>query len=138
MLGRRSGLIMINLSRKQAGFTLIEVLVALIILAIALVAVMKVTHSVVYTTDRVRQQSISRWVAMNVLSEMQIGLQSLPTGQQTVSGEADMLGNEWSWESGIAQGGSDIYERVYINVFSNSKRVGHLEGFVMRAKTHAT
>jgi len=124
------------IKNKQQGFTLIEVLVALIILAIAFLAVMKVMHDTVRNTDHVQQKLISRWVAMNVLTEMQVGLQSMPAERQVVSGDTRMYGRQWSWDSNVVRAGSDFYQRIAINVYTNKQRITYLEGFVLKGKRH--
>jgi len=116
---------------KTQGFTLIEVLVALVILAVALLAVMKVTRDTVFDTDYVQKKMASRWIAMNVLSEMQLGLKAAPVKQKTVFGQTTMLGTHWSWRSGVVLKTSAGYRRVYVSVFKNGRQVNRLEGFLM-------
>lgn len=118
------------------GFTLIEVLVALIILAIVSLAVMKAMRDSIYDTEHVQQSFIARVVAMNVLSSMQVGLQAEPIDGSMVSGATVMLGQSWSWQAGVVEGRSNYYQRIYIDVLTNQQHFAHIEGFVIKGKTN--
>ena len=54
---------------RARGFTLVEVLVALAVLAIALAAVMRAMAQAVDTTVSLREHSVALWVAQNRLME---------------------------------------------------------------------
>ncbi len=66
--------------RINKAFTLIEVLVALLIIAIACAAVIRAMTQGVRTTSHLQSAIVSRWVATNVLAELQNGL--LPSLRQ--------------------------------------------------------
>lgn len=79
------------------GFTLVEVLVALAIVAIALVAVVKITGQSVRETAKLKEKIGAHWVAMNVISEVQAGL--LKTDDISYrDGHEKMLGQVWRWQ----------------------------------------
>ncbi len=54
------------------GMTLIEVMVALVIVAVALSAAIRSVNAGVVNTDYLKQKSIAHWVAMNEVAEQQI------------------------------------------------------------------
>lgn len=67
--------------RADAGFTLIEVLVALVIVAIALGAGIKAAGALTYNAERLSQVSSAQWCAENLLTELrltQLAQQQLP------------------------------------------------------------
>ncbi len=113
------------------GFTLLEVLIALVIIAIALVAVELAVERSVHDTDRVREKMAAHWVAMNVISRMQVGLLAPPL-DASHSGDSPMLGREYEWTSGIDQKGNGYYERVYVDVKRKDIPgiIEHLIGFI--------
>lgn len=84
--------------RKNNGFTLIEVLIALIIIAIALTAVIEATTASTRATIRTRDVMSAHWVGMNIISEIQTGIMKMPEADSPVQGESSMLGKEWHWE----------------------------------------
>lgn len=55
-----------------AGFTLLEVLVALFILAIALAAIMRNLTNAITTTGALRDRTMALWVAENRLSRVEV------------------------------------------------------------------
>jgi general secretion pathway protein I len=65
------------------GFTLIEVLVALAIVAIALGAVLRAIGALAADTDSARQHLLALWSADNALGAVRISSLWPPTGQTT-------------------------------------------------------
>lgn len=84
--------------RCTEGFTLTEVLVALLVLALALVALQ--VRSARYLEDAVylRERSVAGWVAHNQLTLLRLSAQMgapLPSAAQ--SGSVQMAGQTWYW-----------------------------------------
>ena len=77
-------------AKNSNAFTLIEVLIALFIIAIALAAAIQATNQSVRATRHVRNTTIAHFVAMNVLSEIQVGLLPVPTGDTPTDGKTKM------------------------------------------------
>ena len=71
-----------NAPRAAAGFTLIEVMVALAIVAIALAAGSRAASSVVDTSQRLNDVVLGQWCADNQLTEMRL-LDQLPAFGKT-------------------------------------------------------
>lgn len=116
---------------KNNGFTLIEVLIALLILAIALTAAILAVQTSIRSTDRVYDKLRAHWVAMNVISSMQVGLIPPPTDTPQ-DGESNLLAKNYRWTTGIDQPSNGAYERVYVDVrlSGTSARLVHLIGFL--------
>ncbi len=70
-------------THRTHGFTLIEVLIALAIVAIALGAVMKAIGALSMNVDTARERLLALWSADNALSEVAIGQQWPAPGQST-------------------------------------------------------
>lgn len=80
------------------GFTLVEVMVALAVVAIALPAVLVALYQHVDATGYLRDKSLAQLVAANKLEELRIlsrAGQSLLQGQD--SGVSPMAGRDWHW-----------------------------------------
>ena len=78
------------------GFTLLEVLVAMVILSISLMAAIKVVSSVTNSAIYLQDKTIAQWVAMNKLTEMRLAKQLPKEGKS--NGEEEMAGRTWRWD----------------------------------------
>ena len=91
------------LNRKAAkGFTLLEVLIALSVLAIALGAIIQ---SVAATTNNVgylRDRTLAHWVAMNKVVELQVGTNDWPALGNT-DGTYELANYEWYWKVSVVE-----------------------------------
>jgi general secretion pathway protein I len=59
--------------RRVAGFTLLEVLVALAVLAIAMGAIINAATQSIASTAYLRDQTFASWVALNQVNEQIAG-----------------------------------------------------------------
>lgn len=82
--------------RLQRGFTLLEVLVAVAVLAVAMGALIKGGADAARKTAYLRDKTIAHWVGMNRVAEVEIAGAWPDTG--TSKGVEEMAGREWHWE----------------------------------------
>ncbi|ALP54305.1 hypothetical protein Tel_14770 [Candidatus Tenderia electrophaga] len=80
---------------KQRGFTLLEVLIALAILAVALAAAIKGISSHVGNISYLKERSLAHWVGMNALTELRVSGRYPSAGE--IKGDESMAGREFSW-----------------------------------------
>jgi general secretion pathway protein I len=81
--------------RREAGFTLVEVLVALVIVAFGMGALLAALTSSADTATRLRDKSFAEWIALNRISELRLRDQPPPTGD--ASGDIEYAGGRWRW-----------------------------------------
>jgi general secretion pathway protein I len=84
----------------ERGFTLVEVMVALMVIAIALPALLKALYQQIDGTAYLRDKSIAQWVATNKLAENRIQLARndvLYRGER--NGITRMADRDWFWWS---------------------------------------
>ncbi|WP_294058427.1 type II secretion system minor pseudopilin GspI [Sphingomonas sp.] len=74
---------------SDAGFSLVEAMVALAILAIAAVGLTRTVESHIDSTRGLERRAAAAWVAENRIAELRLGLDS-GAGQQV-----EMMGQEW-------------------------------------------
>lgn len=82
---------------SQKGFTLIEVLVALVVLAIALFAVVMATTRNSQNAAYLQERTLAQIVGLNIYSELELGLIKIPPDHETQQGTREMLGKTWYW-----------------------------------------
>ena len=83
-------------SHRQSGFTLIEVLLALSVIAIALTALLKAISQNVETSRRIKEKTVSHWIAMQAVSMVQLNLLQINQSQETTQ-DTTMLNEHWYW-----------------------------------------
>ncbi|MHB1567271.1 MAG: type II secretion system minor pseudopilin GspI [Acidiferrobacter sp.] len=75
--------------RNARGFTLLEVLVALFILAIALAAIMRNLSDAITTTGALRHRTMALWVADNRLAHIETVSKWPALGRRTTTARED-------------------------------------------------
>ncbi len=89
-----------TVAAQISGFTLIEVLIALAIIAISLTAILKVTAQNIEHTQRIKEKTISHWVAMQGVNLLQLNLIQATPSQES-SQVTVMLGQKWYWRAKV-------------------------------------
>ena len=88
--------------KRQPGFTLLEVLVALAVLAIAMGAIISAATQSINTVADLRDQTFASWVALNQVNQLLLDAKPWPNeGSRT--GKADLAGRAWRWEARFAK-----------------------------------
>jgi len=106
---------------RQGGFTLMEVMVALAIVAIALAAIIKGSSEMTANAAYLRDRTMANWVAANVLTELQItGIWETDTRR----GVETMGGSDWDWEARISTTDNPTLRRVDVRVFAAEDEPG--------------
>ncbi|WP_339671095.1 type II secretion system minor pseudopilin GspI [Dasania marina] len=84
---------------KQRGFTLIEVMVALFIVATAVSALMLKMMSLVDDTIYLDQKTVAQWVALNQIELQRISNKNSNTVlKDEKSGQEEMANRTWYWK----------------------------------------
>lgn len=105
--------------RSSRGFTLVEVLVALLLVALALAALVRTAGTEARNLATLRDATLAQWVASNVIAEARLQ-QVLPTTGRS-EGQADMGGVRWRWRMVVQ--GTDLPEvrRMDVQVFADGQ-----------------
>jgi general secretion pathway protein J len=83
--------------RASRGFTLVEVLVALMIVAMGLAALMVAVSGTARTSGYLRDKTLAQWMALNRLSEVRLNLSQF--GQNTDTGELNFANRTWHYDT---------------------------------------
>ena len=119
---------------SQCGFTLLEIMVALAILAISLGAIIKAAAESVATISYLRERTIASWVASNKINEILLQ-QDLPNfGSQ--QGNVTMAGAEWRWQVKVSSTSDQDLRRLDIAVGTSDSAtpISELTAFVGRSQ----
>ena len=118
---------------RRNGFTLVEVLVALAIIAIALLAALRVAGAGTSSVGELRARLLAGWVAENVLAEQRARGEWPPPG--ILKGSQRQGGLEFAWREEVITTPNAAFRRVDIRVFAadgEAHSLAHLVGFVVR------
>jgi general secretion pathway protein I len=88
--------------RCACGFTLIEVLVALAIVAVGMAAVLGAVGSSADTATYLREKTLAEWIALNQVANAR--LQTQPPTKGSSEGELDYAGRHWRWHQDVSDG----------------------------------
>ncbi|MCW8826804.1 MAG: type II secretion system minor pseudopilin GspI [Gammaproteobacteria bacterium] len=102
------------LSNAQRGFTLLEILVALAILATAMGALIKGGSESASTASYLRDKSYAHWVAQNRVVELQLTKKWLSPGSH--KGISQMAGEEWFWNIKASKTFDAAVQRIDVEV----------------------
>jgi len=98
---------------RQCGFTLIEVLVALLIVATALGTAAKVTISAATNGSALTDRTAAQWVGLNQLATLKLR-RAFPVRAE--SGKEEMMMRTWIWQQKAEATPDDRVLKVTIDV----------------------
>lgn len=101
--------------RAQQGFTLVEVLVALVVVAIGLSALMVAVSGTARTSGYLRDKTLAQWIALNRLAEVRLTVNKLAQSSSATNGdkgEVQFASRTWHYDT-----------RYYDTQFQSMKRI---------------
>lgn len=117
---------------RALGFTLVEVLVALAIVSIALLAALRAAEQGTSNAAELRARLLAGWVAENLLAEHRARGDWPPLGIQRGTEHQGSL--DFSWRAEIIATPNAAFRRIDVFVFDAPAQVhalAHLTGFVV-------
>jgi len=96
------------------GFTLIEVLVAIVVVALGIGALLTTLASAADTISRLREKSFAEWIALNQIATLRLSGSQAATG--VTRGTVDYAGTRWQWEQEVTDPGVAGILRVDVRV----------------------
>jgi len=104
------------MSKKQKGFTLLEVMIALFIVAVALGGVIKVMGNAAANSSRLTSRTFAQWVALNQIAKLQINKEWPSLGEK--KGNDEMAGQKWKWVQKAVKTEDENIKRIEISVWN--------------------
>jgi len=103
-----------RVERPAPGFTLIEVLAALVIVALGMLGVIEAVSQQARNGAYLREKTIAHWIAMNVVTEQR--LQPAPPPVADSSDDVEFAGQRWRWSMRDTQTEVQSLRRMDVSV----------------------
>jgi len=101
-------------SSKIRGFTLLEVLIALTILGLSLLAMAGKMGRMLNAANTMRDYTYASWIAHNKITELRLA--NVVPEVSTSSGELEYAGTEWAWRADVLESPVENLYRVNVTV----------------------
>ena len=101
-------------NRKSAGFTLLEVMIALIIVGLTLLAMAGKMGRMLNAANTMRDYTYASWIAHNKITEMRLA--NVIPEVSSSSGEIEYAGVDWAWRAVVSETGIDNLFRVDVTI----------------------
>jgi general secretion pathway protein I len=99
---------------RTRGFTLIEVLAALVIVALGMLGVIQAVTQAARNGTYLREKTLAHWIAMNVITERR--LLAAPPDVAESSEDVEFAGQRWRWTMQVTQTEVESLRRMDVSV----------------------
>jgi general secretion pathway protein I len=106
--------------RRARGFTLVEVLVALMIVAMGLAALMVAVSGAARTSGYLRDKSLAQWIALNRLSEVRLNVNK--SAQNADTGELKFANRTWHYDTRYFDTSITSMKRIVVRVYAGDAK----------------
>jgi general secretion pathway protein I len=117
-----------HLRYRASGFTLIEVLIGLLVLALALMALSRTAALQVNAFGDLRERTLAGWLAADILAETRLGTPFPATGKS--DGQRRFGGRDWRWEVEVQSTPVATLRRLDVRVYTAIDRKAPLVDLV--------
>jgi general secretion pathway protein I len=116
--------------RSRSGFTLLEVLIGLLVLAIALLALSRTAATQINSFGALRERTLAGWLAADVLAQTHVATPFPPTGKS--DGRRQFGGRDWRYDVVVQSTPVASIRRVDVHVYAENDTaspLAELSGF---------
>lgn len=108
----------------SGGFTLVEVLVALMVVALGLAALMTAVSSAARSSGMLRDKTLAQWIALNRISEVRLTVNKIAPTNDTA--QIQFGGRTWHYDTRYFDTNVQSMKRIVVRVWSgDSKSTGN-------------
>ena len=113
---------------KNHGFTLLEVLIALAIIAISITALLKASIQSTVITERLKEKAASHWAAMYIIKSIELGTIST---NGTATNTITAIGKSFYWKAQSSPSPVKGMKKVNVQIRTQNleKPIYDLDGF---------
>ena len=118
--------------RRKSAFTLIEVMVALLVITLGMGAVIVTTGESGWKSSHLRESTIASWVAYNEIAMFRA--KRTWSDASSRSGDAEMANTEWDWRMKISTTDDPSLRRLDVEVSIKGETAvkARVTGFIAR------
>ncbi|WP_328797765.1 type II secretion system minor pseudopilin GspI [Marinobacter mangrovi] len=118
---------------RQRGFTLIEVLVAVLVFGLIATAASEVASNYIGTFERVRDRTMATWIAENEVAQLRLQSDLPQVSEET--DDLDYANRHWQVETVVSGTQDENVRRVEVTVFlapedGDKRQLSSLAGFI--------
>jgi general secretion pathway protein I len=106
--------------RTGRGFTLVEVLVALVVVALGLTALMVAVSGTARTSGYLRDKTLAQWIALNRVEVVRLTVNRL--GDTHDQGELDFANRKWHYDTRYFDSNVTSMKRVVVRVWAGDAK----------------
>jgi general secretion pathway protein I len=110
---------------RSRGFTLIEVMVALLIVSVGLAALMITVSSTARTSGYLRDKTVAQWIALNRISEVRLNINTGAPGSMGAAadtGEVNFANRTWHYDTRYFDTNVTSMKRVVVRVYAGDAK----------------
>ena len=110
---------------RSRGFTLIEVMVALLIVSVGLAALMITVSSTARTSGYLRDKTVAQWIALNRISEVRLNINTGAPGSMGAAadtGEVNFANRTWHYDTRYFDTNVASMKRVVVRVYAGDAK----------------
>ena len=119
-----------RVERRERGFTLIEVMVALVIVALSLGAITAAVSQMASAAITMQERTYASWIGHNKITELRLA-NVLPEVSES-DGDLTYAGREWLWTATISETGVENLFRVdvLVSLAASGAAIRTVTGFI--------
>lgn len=99
---------------RSKGFTLLEVMVALTVVALSLTALAASMNQMIDAANTMRDRTYASWIAQNKITELR--LENEVPEVSTTSGDLEYGNGTWEWRTVVSETGIEDFMRIDVSV----------------------
>jgi general secretion pathway protein I len=119
---------------KRKGFTLVEVLVALLIVAVTLGAGLRALNQATDLSGSLDKRMIARWIAEDHIALMRA--QRIQVNEGRNEGRITQAGMQWVWTESIEKQPRSPFQKITVTVRedqADTHSLAHLSAFILQS-----
>jgi general secretion pathway protein I len=99
---------------RERGFTLLEVMVALLIVALGIVGLFNQIIGITAGTIQMKERTLASWVALNEITRVRLSGELPDVGE--FDGDVEFANGEYRWQARVSETGVDDLRRIDVDV----------------------